>query len=151
MSRYSDATLEAVKEGRMHHDLLWSGIRLRLGTERDAKRHHDRGDAGDGPSHAQFGIIPEFSFVIGNPGDPERDTRETVSFIRKLKRINPTSEIIMQHYTPTPQPGKMYGDVEGQIAFQIALPGGPAKNGWTTRCASIPTPLAEDQDQEAHR
>ena len=36
-------------------------------------------DADDGPSRTrQFGIIPEFSFVIGNPGDPERDTRETV-------------------------------------------------------------------------
>ena len=57
----------------------------------------------------EFGIIPEFSFVIGNPGDPERDTSETVQFIRKLKRINPASEIIMQHYTPTPQRDAMYG------------------------------------------
>src|SRR5580692_6866425 len=32
----------------------------------------------------EFGIIPEFSFVIGNPRDPERDTRETLQFIRKL-------------------------------------------------------------------
>jgi anaerobic magnesium-protoporphyrin IX monomethyl ester cyclase len=75
----------------------------------------------------QFGIIPEFSFVIGNPGDPERDTRETVSFIRKLKRINPDSEIIMQHYTPTPQPGNMYGDVDSQITF----PDSPA--GWASK------------------
>ena len=26
----------------------------------------------------RFGIIPEFSFVVGNPQDPERDTRETL-------------------------------------------------------------------------
>src|SRR6202000_3375261 len=79
------------------------------------------------PRPRQFGIIPEFSFVIGNPGDPERDTRETVSFIRKLKRINPDSEIIVQHDTPTPQPDKMYGEVDDKIAF----PDSPA--GWASK------------------
>ena len=65
----------------------------------------------------QFGIIPEFSFVVGNPRDPETDTRETLDFIRKIKRINPDSEIIIQHYTPTPQPGQMYGEVDDKITF----------------------------------
>jgi anaerobic magnesium-protoporphyrin IX monomethyl ester cyclase len=65
----------------------------------------------------QCGIIPEFSFVVGNPKDPERDTRETVSFIRIIKRLNPSSEIIIYHYTPVPQRGSMYGDIDGQIAF----------------------------------
>ena len=64
-----------------------------------------------------FGIIPEFSFIIGNPLDPERDTRETIRFIRRLKQINPEAEIIVQHYIPTPQPDGMYGHVEKQIAF----------------------------------
>jgi hypothetical protein len=75
----------------------------------------------------QCGIIPEFSFVIGNPKDPERDTRETVSFIRTIKRLNPSSEIIMYHYTPVPQRGSMYGDIDGQIAF----PGTPEE--WATK------------------
>ena len=65
----------------------------------------------------QFDIIPEFSFVIGNPRDPERDTRETLQFIRTIKRINPKSEIIMYHYTPVPQRTAMYGNIDGQIAF----------------------------------
>jgi len=64
-----------------------------------------------------FGIIPEFSFVVGNPHDPERDTRECLQFIRKIKKINPESEIILQHYIPTPQRTGMYGDVEGQVQF----------------------------------
>lgn len=64
-----------------------------------------------------FGIIPEFSFVIGNPRDPERDTHETLTFIRKIKQINPQSEIIMYHYTPVPQRQSMYGNVDGQIRF----------------------------------
>ncbi|MGH9417481.1 MAG: B12-binding domain-containing radical SAM protein [Terriglobales bacterium] len=64
-----------------------------------------------------FGIIPEFSFVVGNPKDPDRDTRECLAFIRRLKRIHPASEIILYHYTPVPQRDRMYGDVEAQIQF----------------------------------
>ncbi len=64
-----------------------------------------------------FGIIPEFSFVTGNPKDPERDVRETIQLIRNLKRKNPDAEIIIQHYIPTPQRSGMYGGVEGQIEF----------------------------------
>jgi anaerobic magnesium-protoporphyrin IX monomethyl ester cyclase len=65
----------------------------------------------------RFDIIPEFSFVIGNPKDPERDTQECLQFIRKLKKLNPAAEIIMYHYTPVPQRERMYGDVDGQIQF----------------------------------
>jgi len=65
----------------------------------------------------EFGIIPEFSFVVGNPKNPEADTCETLAFIRKIKKINPDSEIIIKHYTPTPQPGQMYGDVNDKITF----------------------------------
>ena len=84
----------------------------------------------------QFGIIPEFSFVVGNPKDPERDTRETLRFIRKIKRINPDAEIIVQHYTPTPQPGSMYGEVDGKITFPDSPASGQPNNGWISRCAS---------------
>ena len=65
----------------------------------------------------EHGIIPEFSFVIGNPRDPERDTRETLQFIRKIKKINRQSEIIIYHYTPVPQRTAMYGNIDGQISF----------------------------------
>ena len=66
---------------------------------------------------SEFEIIPEFSFVIGNPRDPERDTRETLAFIRRIKRINPNSEIIVYHYTPVPQRDSMYGQIDKQISF----------------------------------
>jgi len=65
----------------------------------------------------KFDIIPEFSFVIGNPRDPGRDTNETIRFIRKIKRLNPAAEIIVQHYIPTPHPDGMYGSVDGAIRF----------------------------------
>lgn len=65
----------------------------------------------------RFGIVPEFSFVVGNPQEPERDTQETIRFIRRIKRINPAAEIIVQHYIPTPHPDGMYGKVDGKINF----------------------------------
>lgn len=65
----------------------------------------------------RFGIVPEFSFVVGNPRDPERDTRECLAFVRKIKRLNPQAEIILNHYTPVPQRAGMYGSVDGKIAF----------------------------------
>ena len=68
---------------------------------------------------AEVGIVPEFSFVVGNPNDPERDTRETIEFIRRIKRLNPASEIIIQHYTPVPQPKAMYGNVDSQVTFPL--------------------------------
>lgn len=65
----------------------------------------------------QFDIVPEFSFVFGNPADPARDTQQTIAFIRRIKRINPDAEIIVQHYIPTPNPDGMYGKVDGAIRF----------------------------------
>lgn len=65
----------------------------------------------------RFDIIPEFSFVMGNPQDPARETHETIRFIRRLKRLNPDAEIIVQHYIPTPHPDGMYGNVEAQLKF----------------------------------
>jgi radical SAM superfamily enzyme YgiQ (UPF0313 family) len=64
-----------------------------------------------------FGIVPEFSFVVGNPRDPERDTRECLEFVRRLKRLNPEAEIILNHYTPVPQRERMYGSVDGKVEF----------------------------------
>ena len=53
-------------------------------------------------------IIPEFSFVLGNPPEPEKDTEDTLRFIRKVKQVNPKAEIIMYLYTPVPLSGNLY-------------------------------------------
>jgi len=53
-------------------------------------------------------IIPEFSFVLGSPPDPQADIRRTLEFVRKLKSINPQSEIILYNYTPVPLAGDLY-------------------------------------------
>jgi hypothetical protein len=55
-----------------------------------------------------YGIVPEFSFVLGNPPDPEEDTRHTIEFIRTLKAVNPEAEVIMYMYTPVPLAGDLF-------------------------------------------
>ena len=42
----------------------------------------------------EHGIIPEFSFVFGDPDEPEREIENTLGFIRTLKAINPAMELI---------------------------------------------------------
>jgi anaerobic magnesium-protoporphyrin IX monomethyl ester cyclase len=127
ISKYSDATLEAIRRGgctmiffgaESGSDWVLKEMQKDITTEQTlavARRIR------------QFGIIPEFSFVIGNPRDPERDTRETLEFIRTIKRLNPASEIIMYHYVPVPQRTAMYGNIDGQIDF----PSTP--EGWATK------------------
>ena len=57
-------------------------------------------------------IIPEFSFVFGDPDEPEREIENTLGFIRRLKGINPEMELISYFYTPTPQRAGTYGGVD---------------------------------------
>ncbi len=55
-----------------------------------------------------YGIVPELSFVMGNPPDPMQDIRVTMEFIREVKRLNPATEIILYIYTPVPLDGNLY-------------------------------------------
>lgn len=49
------------------------------------------------------GVIPELSFMVAPPEDTEAETERTFEFIRRLKRVNPESEIIVYVYTPLPK------------------------------------------------
>ena len=50
----------------------------------------------------RHGVIPELSFMVAPPDDPEGETERTFEFIRELKRVNPWAEIIVYIYTPLP-------------------------------------------------
>jgi len=63
-----------------------------------------------------YGIVPEFSFVLGSPPDPAADIQHTLEFIRRVKRINPASEIVLYHYTPVPLAGDLYGAAQAQAS-----------------------------------
>jgi len=51
----------------------------------------------------KYGIVPEFSFVLGTPPDPIASIEKTIQFIKLVKEVNPASELILYMYTPTPQ------------------------------------------------
>ena len=126
-NRYSDATLSAIRDAgcamiffgaESGSDWVLEEMQKDITTEQTlAVAQRIR----------QFGIIPEFSFVIGNPRDPERDTHETLQFIRRIKQINRESEIIIYHYTPVPQRTSMYGNVDNQVTFPTT------PDEWATR------------------
>jgi radical SAM superfamily enzyme YgiQ (UPF0313 family) len=57
----------------------------------------------------KFGIIPEYSFVLGLPAPSEeqvwKQIHEEIAFIKEIKEINPTTEIVIYVYTPVPTEG----------------------------------------------
>ena len=60
-------------------------------------------------AHARsYNIVPEFSFILGNPPDTRGDILKGIEFIRKVKAINPHVEIIMYRYDPVPLAGEMW-------------------------------------------
>jgi hypothetical protein len=61
-----------------------------------------------------YGIVPEFSFVLGNPPDSAVEIKHTLEFIRRVKRVNPVSEIVMYHYTPVPLAGELCDTAQAQ-------------------------------------
>ncbi len=77
----SDATLAAMNKGGTSSPALTLELAARM---------------------KRFGVVPEFSFVLGAPPDPEGDARRTFEFIRQVKAINPATEVILYTYTPVP-------------------------------------------------
>ncbi len=64
----------------------------------------------------KFDIIPEYSFVLGIPGENEEEVdkqiNEDIEFIKKVKAVNPKTEIIIYTYSPVPTEGSdMYDKV----------------------------------------
>lgn len=57
----------------------------------------------------RFGIVPEYSFVLGMPGDSEEKVMAQIdadiSFIKEIKKLNSDTEIIIYLYSPVPTEG----------------------------------------------
>lgn len=57
----------------------------------------------------KFGIIPEYSFVLGLPADNDdkvlQQINSDIKFIKEIKEINPDTEIIIYVYSPVPTEG----------------------------------------------
>ncbi len=112
LMRYNDATWDRLKRSGLK--MLFCGAES--GSDEVLKRMNKGGKASAeltlelARRMTSYDIIPEFSFVVGNPPDPEKDIADTFSFIRKLKIINPEAEIILYVYTPVAVDGTLYVD-----------------------------------------
>jgi anaerobic magnesium-protoporphyrin IX monomethyl ester cyclase len=107
-----------------------SGLRMVfLGAESGSDETLARMDKGGTASTAKtleivdrmhrLGIVPELSFVVGNPPDPEADTAATIRLIRQIKARHAGAEIILYAYTPVPLAGALY---EQAVAAGFAFP-----------------------------
>ena len=103
LANFSAATWEKVRRSRMRMTYV--------GAEAASNEVLSRMHKGSRVEHTvevarrcrENGVIPEFSFVLGGPDDPEGEIETTFEFIRRLKALNPESEIILYFYSPTPQ------------------------------------------------
>lgn len=71
----------------------------------------------------KFGIIPEYSFVLGFPGETPDQVMEQIdrdiAYIKEIKSINPDTEIIIYVYSPVPTEGSELYDVVTSAGFKF--------------------------------
>jgi anaerobic magnesium-protoporphyrin IX monomethyl ester cyclase len=76
-----------------------------------------------------YGVVPELSFMLAPPEDPEGETEQTFKFIRQIKRIHPATEIMLYIYTPLPPSPHNAGTMHAKVlrnAAQLRDAGGNA-------------------------
>jgi radical SAM superfamily enzyme YgiQ (UPF0313 family) len=82
------------------------------------------------------GVVPELSFMLAPPQDPEGETERTFDFIRHIKRIHPLTEIMLYVYAPLPPaPGSRNIHVERSVGNLQDSDGSPlvfptTADGW---------------------
>jgi anaerobic magnesium-protoporphyrin IX monomethyl ester cyclase len=118
MDKYSDESLRILSE---------SGCRMIFfGAETgndEVLKQMDKGGTQTGEQIIRFAerlkkfdIIPEYSFVLGTPAATEEEVNkridEDIAFIKKVKAVNPKTEIIIYIYSPVPTEGsELYNQV----------------------------------------
>jgi len=114
LMRYSDATWQKMKASGLK--MVFSGAES--GSDEVLKRMNKGGKVSVNMTlelakrMQHYGIVPEFSFVMGNPPNPLEDIAATIGFIRKLKEVNPATEVILYIYTPVPEEGTLYEEAK---------------------------------------
>lgn len=105
------------------------------------------------------GVIPELSFMLAPPQDPEGETERTFEFIRHVKRVHPRTEIMLYIYAPLPPaPGMKNHHVERTVSTLRDADGGPlvfpstaegwAEDKWVTYWCHTDTPWLTPQLRE---
>ena len=84
------------------------------------------------------GVIPELSFMVAPPQDPEGETEKTFEFIRTIKRIHPGTEVMIYVYTPLPRresgkgggPERLTSEYLDRTGMPVVFP--ETAEGWAT-------------------
>jgi anaerobic magnesium-protoporphyrin IX monomethyl ester cyclase len=130
LARFSSATWDKIRRSRLRMAYI--------GAEAASDEVLSRMRKGTRVGHTlevaarcrEYGVIPEFSFVLGGPDDPEGEIEKTLAFVRKVKSINPDSEIVLYFYSPTPQVDRVSLRKQPGVAHLPVLrtygPSGPA-------------------------
>jgi len=111
INKYSDEDLQLMKDAGC--EMIF------LGAETGSDEVLKQMDKGGTQSAAQIkafavrmgkvGIVPEYSFVLGMPGESEEKVMaqidSDIAFIKTIKELNPDTEIIIYLYSPVPTEG----------------------------------------------
>ena len=119
LDKYSDASLALLRESGCK--MIFFGAET---GNNKVLQQMDKGGTQTGEQIARFAarirkfdIIPEYSFVLGTPAPTPEEVMEQIEFdidfIKKIKDINPDTEIVIYTYSPVP--------TEGSDMFQQVL------------------------------
>jgi anaerobic magnesium-protoporphyrin IX monomethyl ester cyclase len=118
MSKFKDSSLEAIRRGGCK--IIFFGAES---GNNAILEQMDKGGTQTGDQILEFAerlkkfdIIPEYSFVLGTPAPTPQQVMAQIDFeidfIKKVKAINPKTEIIIYTYSPVPTEGsEMYKQV----------------------------------------
>jgi anaerobic magnesium-protoporphyrin IX monomethyl ester cyclase len=114
--RYSDRSWELMRDSGLK--MVFMGAES--GSDETLKRMNKGGSASTDKTlimaeqTARYGIVPEFSFVLGSPPEPAADVEQTLEFVRRVKRVNRSAEIILYMYTPVPASGDLFEQAQAE-------------------------------------
>src|SRR5664279_1406065 len=111
MAKFRDSTLELIRDAGCK--IIFFGAES--GNDAILKQM-DKGGTQSGAQIAEFAarmkkfdIIPEYSFVLGTPAASREEVEAQIDFdiqfIKKIKKINPSTEIVMYTYSPVATEG----------------------------------------------
>jgi anaerobic magnesium-protoporphyrin IX monomethyl ester cyclase len=125
IDQYSDATLELMREGGCR--MIFFGAET---GDDDMLAMVDKGGRQSGEQIRRFaarllrfGIIPEYSFVLGFPRPSEAEVwaqiHRDIAFIRRLKEDSPATELILYIYSPVPTEGSALLQRSQSVGFRF--------------------------------
>jgi anaerobic magnesium-protoporphyrin IX monomethyl ester cyclase len=111
MAKFKDASLELLKEAGCK--MIFFGAES---GSNDVLKQLDKGGTQTGDQILEFAgrlkkfdIVPEYSFVLGVPATTPEEVEAKIdfeiAFIRKVKEVNPKTEIVLYTYSPVPTLG----------------------------------------------